>query len=218
MTRSVQTSMFPDLRAHRAVGPLVPSVIAGDNADLMRKIRHLYLEGRRVVDVTYGKGSWWRTYRPDGLTCHDLALDGVDFRHLPYPDGYWQTVCFDPPYIPAGGDTTSTAGEFQDSYGITGGRSQRELEALIFGGLAEAARVTDRTDGFLLVKCQDYVTSGAFTPMSYRIFTEAQRLGLHLHDEIVHNAGSGPGGHNIVVQRRARRHHSKLLVFTWEPR
>ena len=44
----------------------------------------------------------------------------------------------------------------------------------------------------------------------------AQQLGLYLHDEVILHAGAGPGGsHRITEQRRARRVHSKLLVFSW---
>ena len=38
-------------------------------------------------------------------------------------------------------------------------------------------------------------------------------LGCIKHDVIVHYTGSGPGGHNIFDIKRARRHHSYLLVF-----
>ncbi len=81
----------------------------------------------------------------------------------------------------------------------------------MYDGLVETARVMSR---FLLVKCSDFVSSGRFTPQSYKVVGWADELGLDLHDEIVHAAGSGPGGGNIVKQSRARRAHSKLLVFT----
>ena len=38
-----------------------------------------------VVDVTYGRGMFWTHYRPGRLVAHDLALDGVDFRHCLKP-------------------------------------------------------------------------------------------------------------------------------------
>lgn len=209
--RAVEVSMFPELRAHKAVGPLVPSVIAGTNADLMMTVRSLYLNGP-VLDVTYGEGGWWKRHKPADFQGHDkYKLDGVDFRHLPYHDRSWHTVCYDPPYIPAGGDKTSTAGSFQDNYGLRGGRNQGQLDDLVLAGLAETARVFDR---YLLVKGMDYVNGGRFTPATYRVVAAAEQLGLHLHDEIIHHSGSGPGGHNIVEEKRARRHHSKLLVFT----
>ena len=206
--RAVEVSLFPDLRSDKAVGPLIPSVIPGTNADLIAAITPLYLTGS-VLDATYGEGGWWKRRRPTELF---VPPAGTDFRDLPYGDHSFDTVCYDPPYIPAGGDTTSTAGDFQDRYGLRGGRNQISLETLVLDGLAECARVARK---FLLVKCMDYVNGGRFTAMSYTIAHRAtHRLELTLHDEIVHHAGSGPGGHNIVDQLRARRHHSKLLVFT----
>ncbi len=213
MTRHVEVSMFPELRAHKAVGPLVPSVITGTNADLIDKIRHLgYLDGS-VIDLTYGRGSWWRLWRPETLIGHDLETDGVDFTDLPYPDKSWDAVCYDPPYIIVGGRDSSTRKDFQQSFGINVHRKQSDLDDLVLAGLKEAARICR---GFLLVKCMDYVASAHFTPMTYRVAGWASEIGLSMHDEIIHHAGSGPGGHNIVTQKRARRAHSKLLVFTWK--
>ena len=34
--------------------------------------------------------------------------------------------------------------------------------------------------------------------------------------DIIDLTGPGPGGHNIATPKRARRAHSKLLVFTWQ--
>jgi len=205
--RHIEQSMFPELRAHKAVGPLVPSVITGNNADLVEQIRHLgYFDGS-VIDLTYGdNGGWWKRWQPADFT----IFDGDFTQPI---DGQWDTVCYDPPYIPAGGSTTSTAGDFQDRYGIRGGRNQDQLDALMRAGLENAARAARR---YLLVKCMDYVNGGKYTPQSYRMARWADELGLFMHDEIVHNAGSGPGGHNIVNQLRARRSHSKLLVYTWK--
>ena len=213
--RAVEQSTSPELRAHKAVGPLVPSVITGTNADLIDQIRHLgYFDGS-VIDLTYGRGSWWKVWRPDGLAWHDLEIDGVDFTDLPYEDRSWDTVCFDPPYIIVGGRESSTKKDFQAAFGINVHRKQSDLDAMVRAGLAEAARVTRH---YLLVKCMDFVATATFTPMTYRVAGWANEIGLHLHDEIIHNAGSGPGGHNIVTQKRARRAHSKLLVFTWDQR
>lgn len=212
--RAVEVSMFPELRSHKAVGPLPASVVAGTNADLIVEIKDLYLTGT-VLDVTYGRGRWWTRWKPQQFTGHDLDTDGVDFTNLPYADRSWGTVCYDPPYIIVGGRESSTRKDFQAGFGINQPRKQSDLDALVLAGLAETARVAQ---DYLLVKCMDYVATATFTPMTYRIFDAATAIGLHLHDEIIHHAGSGPGGHNIVTPKRARRHHSKLLVFTWDRR
>jgi len=196
--RQVQPSLLPD----HAVAPL-------------------YLTGS-VLDVTYGEGGWWKRFKPDELAAHDLDPakgDGVDFRALPELDSSVDTVCFDPPYTPAGGLETSTTGyrrpggkDFRRRYGLnTESTAWADLEALIAAGLTECARVARR---WVLVKCMDFVDGGTFRLGHLSVIDHARRLGLgDPWDLIVHHGGSGPGGHNIFDVKRARRHHSYLLVF-----
>jgi hypothetical protein len=214
VARPVEQSLFPDIASDRPRGPIPGSVQGGTNADLIANIAPLYLNGHSVLDVTYGKGGWWKRYRPETFTWHDLAVDGVDFRNLPEADSSVDVVCFDPPYIPAGGQGTTTAPEYRDRFGLAPYRSQVELDALIRDGLADAARVARK---WVLVKCCDYVNGRVFT-LGHRFVLEvAGKLGLAVHDLIVHHTGSGPGGHNIIVPIRTRRHHSYLLVFRVAP-
>ncbi len=213
VARHVQTSLLPDVQPDKPIGKILPSVITGTNADLIAQIAPMYLTGS-VCDVTYGKGSWWRRFRPDGLVAHDIDTDkgdGVDFTNLPEPDNTYDAVCFDPPYIPQGGFETSTARNFADGFGLTS-RSRAALWELIGAGIAECSRVT-RPGGWVLAKCMDFVTGGAFHLGHVTVLDLAARAGLSCHDLIVHHAGSGPGGHNIFTPIRARRHHSYLIVF-----
>jgi hypothetical protein len=213
--RPVEMSLFPELKPDRPVGPILPSVLSGTNADLIAQVAPYYLTGR-VLDCTYGEGKWWDKLRPEDLVAHDLKLDGVDFTNLPEPDGTFDAVCFDPPYIPQGGYETSTAPDFVSRFGLTS-RSRSALWDLIGAGLAECARVC-RPGGFVLVKCMDFVNGGGFHLGHRKVLDLADQLDLRCHDLIVHHGGSGPGGHNIFVPIRARRHHSYLLVFTKPPR
>lgn len=210
-TRPVEASLFPDVRPDRPTGRLVGSVQIGSNADLIATIAPLYLTGS-VLDVTYGEGGWWRRFQPTDFTAHDLyKLDGVDFRQLPEPDRSVDTVCFDPPYVPQGGMSTSTMDTFRDRFGLTA-ESQPWWECFndMAAGLKECARVARR---WVLVKCSEFVSGGAFKLGSLHMMNTGLDLGLSIHDVIVHHTGSGPGGHNIWEAKRARRHHSYLLVF-----
>lgn len=212
--RHVAQSLFPDLQAEKAVGPILPSVFVGTNAELMRAVAPYYLTGS-VLDVTHGEGGWWTLYRPAPFTAHDLyKLDGVDFRQLPEADDEYDTVCFDPPYVPQGGAASNASGaaNFRDRYGLLEESTPwRSTFDLIEQGLVECARVSR---DLVLVKCGDFVTGGAFTLGHFHALKAAETIGLHCHDLIVHHTGSGPGGHNIFTPIRARRHHSYLLVFT----
>lgn len=210
--RPVELSMFPDVAPDRPRGPILGSVQGGTNADIIATVAPIYLAGRSVLDVTYGRGLWWKRYLPDEFTCHDLDPakgDGVDFRALPEADSSVDVVCFDPPYIPQGGDTTSTEQGFIQSFGLRS-TSRAALWQLMDDGLAECARVARE---FVLMKCCDFTNGGAFHLGHVKAIELAARHGLAVHDLIVHHTGSGPGGHNIVRPIRARRHHSYLLVF-----
>ena len=139
-----------------------------------------------------------------------------DFTALPYADGEFDVVCYDPPYIPQGGTGYSALDEFRNRFGLLQ-RNEDGLLGTIMAGASEAARVT-HPDGVLCVKAMDFVNGGRFRDWTYRIHAHLIELGMVLHDEVIHNAGSGPGGHNIEAAKRARRCHSKLLVFTWSHR
>lgn len=211
-TRPVQLGLIEG--ADKAVGPLVSSVIPGSNADLVAQLAPLYLTGS-VLDVTYGRGMWWRRYQPPGrFVFHDLATDGVDFRDLPYANGEFDTVCFDPPYVPRHGTGDATMPrdqDFRDRFGLAEPRTELQMRELINAGLAECARVSGR---WLLVKCTDYCNGRQFHLGHVRVLQEADRLGLRCHDLIVHASGTGPGGGQILTPKRARRAHSYLLVLT----
>lgn len=225
VARDVQLSAFPDISPDRPVGPLPASVQTGTNADLMARLAPLYLAGS-VLDVTYGEGKWWDRFTPTPFAFHDLhKVDGVDFRALPEADSSVDTVCFDPPYVISGGQSERMP-EFQDAYGIGGHNLQMTnseggnvlLHDLIRGGLEECIRVSRR---WVLVKCMEFAQGAGvnnafgsdFHDIPYAVTKWALEAGCWKHDQIVHHAGSGPGGHNIWTTKRARRHHSYLIIF-----
>jgi hypothetical protein len=219
--RPVQGSMFPDIQPDKPVGPILPSVFVGTNADLMAAVAPFYLTGS-VCDLTYGEGAWWTRFKPEPFTPHDkFKLDGVDFTALSEPDDTYDSVCYDPPYVLSGGESSAALNDcvgFQERYGVgmerLGHNGFKPFEQLLNAGLAEAARVT-RT--WVLVKCMEFAQGGGpdggFKDMPYLMRKWGHDLGLRTHDVIVHHTGSGPGGHNIFDPKRARRHHSYLLVF-----
>jgi hypothetical protein len=213
-TRDVQSSLWPEIRADKPVGPILSSVFTGTNAELIAAVAPYYLTGS-VLDVTYGEGKWWDRYRPDSFTFHDLEkVDGVDFRALPHEARAFDAVTFDPPYVTSGGTATSKGADaFRGRYGIdrvTSYGHESELTDLVLAGLAECARVSHR---WVLVKCMEFVSSRRFHDMPHTIKVAGYELGLSIHDVIVHHTGPGPGSHNIYAPLRARRHHSYLLVF-----
>lgn len=223
--RPVEQSLFPDVRPDRPVGPILPSVFRGTNAELMEAVAPYYLTGS-VLDCTYGQGKWWERFTPAEFVAHDLlTLDGVDFRALPEADASVDTVCYDPPYVISGTASSDRLGpDFQDRYGIglerlghaNTGKGTEGFEAMILDGLTDVCRVARE---WVLVKCMEFSQGNhvpaarSFHDIPHLVTTKALELGWLKHDQIVHHTGSGPGGHNIFDPKRARRHHSYLIVF-----
>ena len=200
--------------------PIVAAQAWKRNSDLIETAAALGYIGPRVLDPTYGLGNWWKTYTPIELVAHDWKTDGVDFRTLP-DEGLFDTVAFDPPYIPQGGRATSTLNAepgdtvtFIDRYGLRNGPStNRDLRALISAGLASFTGVLVQR-GTLLVKCMSYVNGSAFQPMPRWIANDAEALGYVQIDELVHLRRPGPQPLR-TVQNTARRNYSLLLIFRW---
>lgn len=103
-----------------------PDVVFGD----------LRSETLTVTDRSHGNASGTRTLRiePDTL---------IDFRALPYPDGSFKLVAFDPPHLVRAGPRSWLAAK----YGKLGQDWRDDLRA----GFAECFRVLD-TDGVLVFK------------------------------------------------------------------
>jgi len=143
---------------------------------------------------------------------HDVAVDGVDFRELPHEDRSFDTVCFDPPYVPRQGPNVATRGrdrEFRSRYGLDVSRSGAEMRALIGDGLVECCRVAER---FVLAKCGDYTNGRAFH-LGHLVVLDACPEGWAVHDLLIHAGRKGPGGSQVAETVRARRTHSYLVVL-----
>lgn len=212
--RAMQLSILPDLE--RPVGPVPPSVLTGTNADLIAAVAGIYLTGS-VLDITFGSGGWWRRYRPEPFAAHDLELDQIDFRRLPDAAASWDTVCFDPPYVPQGGGRANgyvrpDEATYRARFGLTEPRSRLEMDTLIAGGIAEACRVAR---SWVLVKCADYTSGQQFHLGHLAVIDAGRAAGYRVHDLIIHHSGHPVGnGYRTRTIIRTARHHSYLVVLT----
>lgn len=167
-----------------------------------------------TLDPTYGRGIWWKKFRPLNLVTHDIRQDGVDFCDLPYKEETFDVVAFDPPYVSVGGRATTGIPDLHDRFGLTdAGRTPIDVQSTICVGLEECYRVLKRR-GTLLVKCQDYISSGKFFPGTHYTLTYALSLGFTLVDRLEMVKASPrpqPPGRRQV---HARRNLSTLFVLT----
>lgn len=192
------------------------------NAHLIEDVARLYLRADLpTLDATYGRGVWWQRWRPDVLVANDLhtaATVRADFRCLPFASGAFAQIAYDPPYVSIGGRKGSSMAELHDRFGlITAPTSPAGLQGVIDAGLAEVCRVL-APGGVLLVKCQDYISSGRLWPGTHLTLTCALGLGLELVDRFEHVAGVrpqptvNPDG-SPRRQVHARRNLSTLFVL-----
>ena len=165
-----------------------------------------------TLDATPGRLVWWRCWRPDSLVCRWHNDDaGWDFRAMDYEDQTFDAVVLDPPYVSVGGRSTSGINGMHAAYGMDGTPLtpqgvQRDIDL----GLAECGRVVKK-GGIVLVKCQNYVTSGKLYPGLFNTWAEAMILGFQLVDHLTHV--SGPRPQPDRPQQHARRNSSDLLVL-----
>jgi 23S rRNA G2069 N7-methylase RlmK/C1962 C5-methylase RlmI len=89
-----------------------------------------------VTDRSNGKRDGTRTLRiePDVL---------MDFRAIPYPDGYFKLVVFDPPHLKRAGEKSWMAAKY--------GKLSKHWREDLRQGFAECFRVL-ATDGILIFK------------------------------------------------------------------
>ena len=190
------------------------------NADLIADCAALgYLRSDWLtLDPTHGKGNWWTKWRPDRLVTSDLNPSlsttdlQADFTCLPFQAETFDAVTYDPPYVCVGGRRTSGIESMYDAYGlIRAPRTPADLQTIIDAGLTECEYVL-RPGGMLLVKCQDYVSSGKLWLGTHWTLQHALLLDLECVDRLEHISGvrPQPPGRRQV---HARRNLSTLLVL-----
>lgn len=188
-----------------------------DNADLIANGVHKigWLRGTdRCLDPTYGlHGGMWTRWRPDDLTTYCREKDGSDFRALPHPDGYFDSILFDPDYVAKGGRSTSTRKEQDRRYGqITSPKNAALLIEQNNEGLTEMARLACE-GGIVCLKTQDYVSNGMLYLSVFEHMKHAEKLGLVCRDRFEFVTVPTRERHKDGPQKHARRNHSTLLVF-----
>jgi len=182
--------------------PVLAISSARNNAELVEQCVALNYLARdwRTLDPTYGKGRFWRRWRPLELIGHDLDPDKAphgpaDFTRLPYGPETFDVVVFDGPYKLNGAAGSHASDE---DYGVATSASWAERHDLLRAGITEAARIVVparrvRVDrgryeleaGIVLIKCQDQVCAGAVRWQTREFADHAETVGLDLVDALL---------------------------------
>lgn len=176
-------------------------------------------EDWHTLDPTYGRGIWWKRFRPSSLVTNDLvpgrADHAFDFRHLPAEwANSFDAVAYDAPYVAIGGRKGSAMAELHDRFGLIGApRTPALLQHMLSEGLTEMQRVA-KPRAFILVKCQDYISSGKLFAGSHYTLTHGLDIGLEYFDRLERiQPNPRPQPTSNRRQVHARRNLSTLLVF-----
>lgn len=173
-----------------------------------------------TLDPTYGLGRFYAEWKPDILVGTDLLPErsfstgtSVDYTKLPYADGTFGQVVFDPPYKMNGTSTGEGPAASDADYGVAGEYlSPKAKYANIKAGMAECVRVLEEGGTFVL-KCQNQVCNGKVYFQVFDFYEYAKELGCTLVATFM-NTGwrSQPG-----EQKTVRNNYSTALVFRKNP-
>lgn len=188
------------------------AVVTGDNSDLIFEVSSLYLKPEdRIVDLTYGKGVFWRRIGESQVTGSDILTvpdRPFDFRNTPYADNEFEIAVLDPPYIHSPGMHMTDRGYKNAT--TTEGMLHQDIRRLYVDGMRECARIASRQ---IWVKCKDQVQSGMQRWSHCEILADALNLGLFARDLFILIPTSQTSDGRWDVQYHARKPHSYLWVF-----
>lgn len=200
--------------------PVLAAAPWHDNSQLIAaaaQLGHLRAEWR-TLDATYGKGVFWKLWRPDVLVTNDsdwnIEADyHFDFRRIAFPDKAFDAIMFDPPYVCVGGRTTTGIPEMHARYGLTDAPTSPEgLLKMNMDGLTELVRLT-KPKGKILIKYQDQISSGKYFAGTHFMAQHALDLGCTWVDRLERTQPNSRPQPPHVRQLHARRNLSTLLVF-----
>lgn len=203
----------------RSTNDLVFSSYIGTNDEVFPFVLSLYVEpGSNVVDVTYGKGVFWRKIPKDvyNLIPSDLTR-GMDCRKLPYESNSIDCVVFDPPYMHTPGGSAHVnhqnyEGYYKNNQANSNKKYHEAVLDLYFTAAREAWRVL-REGGIYIVKCQDEVCANQQRLTHVEIINELQKYGFRAEDLFVVMRTGRPGVSRLLTQAHARKNHSYFIVL-----
>lgn len=196
------------------ISEMIPILTAtvGTNADLIPKVFELYVKKRdKIADVTYGKGVFWKNINKSNYEVFESDLvTGIDFRHLPYKEDYFDCVILDPPYMHGGKTALKGISKCYRNRETAEHSSHEALIRLYASGILETVYVLKK-HGILLLKTQDEIEGGKqrFTHVEFIQLLEI--FGFKIIDLFILVQSTIPAM-QFDYQKTARKNHSYLIV------
>jgi hypothetical protein len=193
--------------------------IYNSNYETIKNIMFLYEIEQFDLDCTYSKGSFWKDL-PSPINKSDLypANDSViqaSSENLPFADGSMNSIMYDPPFVIAGATYKSNKeGSSLMAKRFEGYTTYEDLMKNYYLTLKELYRICAK-DGFVVMKCQDTVSSGKNHFTHSMIMNMAMELGFYPKDLFILNSNTRVNsfGTKWTRQQHARKYHSYFWVF-----
>lgn len=202
-----------------------PTTIAHSDPEVLGAILAVFAPAEpHILDCTHRRGAMWqglpyRPYRtdldPTGELLEACSIDKrADFRCLPFPEGTWQVVVFDPPHSTENGRSGLLgSGSWADRYGTDGHElTGANICALFPPFLAEAWRILE-PDGLVVAKIADLVHRNRFQWQSGAFINAGQALGFRLEEIAYRLHPPGPRDPKWRTTRHLRNAHCPWVVL-----
>lgn len=196
-------------------GKKVISTIGYNEQEMIRDILFLHANGREIdCDPTYSIGNFYK----DGIKKPKYKFDKfpqlpdvieATADNLPLEKESCEVIMFDPPFV------MGTSENYQNGSGIIGTRFTAfkdfaELKEMYSKSLKEFYRIL-RTDGIVILKCQDCNSSSKQHFSHCWVMYEAMKYGFYPKDLFILFAKNRINDGR--KQQHARKYHSYFWVF-----
>jgi hypothetical protein len=217
----------PPVRTWAAPVPRPTSVFDSDQQALASLLPIMVPWPGRIVDVTHAEGVMWRglDYHPyrtdiDPWLLRAGAIDEVcNFTSLPFEDGSYECIVFDPPYLTDSSDgamgsdqARNGATTWADRYGLgSAGPKGDNISPLFTPFLIGALRVLT-PGGIVLAKLSNMVHSQRYQDQARMFKNAAEQVGFtHCFEGIVVNDNRG----QLLDPKWQAVHHPRTIHTYW---
>lgn len=182
---------------------------------VMEQLEDLFGFPSPIVDVTWGKGAFWRSNRKDviGLDAYsDKPQIRAEWTHLPFRDASIGTLVFDPPFLPPPGPNSNWLARGYGAGTAVWENKKGFSQEWLDGFFTEASRVLSPR-GLLITKTGDMIHWHKAYWLTLQAWQSATDVGFKLYDWVVaHRAAplSDPRWKNAF---HTRKHHAHYMVY-----
>jgi hypothetical protein len=191
--------------------------ISFDQNEILKQIVSLHT-GDIELDITYGAGNFYKAikqpkHKIDIVPRFPDVVCG-DSTKLPFADNTISSIMFDPPFMISGGPSfkSNKVGSNILHHRFSWFKKPELLREMYGASIIESFRIL-KTGGWLIVKCQDQVSSGKQFFLHCEVYDMAKQAGFYPKDLFILIAKQRLVPNWQKKQQHARKFHSYFWIF-----